>query len=183
MLGIICLFLAIGWNGSVAVFRIKFGCGIFAVLLVEFDLTFEMIRDIVPLLRNLSLSAWPTVQFRLTIFLLVYWSLLINFGPSVHTHSYFGLCGCGDAHVVEGSSGCGHSGCCPSEHADVPADSEVSSLHDCSLCKFFKYLNYSAADSVQWSSDESVHLVAISYDRFLSSKTFSSRARGPPALS
>ena len=125
-----------------------------------------------------------TVQFRLTIFLLVYWSLLINFGPSVHTHSYFGLhCGCGDAHVVEGSSGCGHSGCCPSEHADVPADSEVSSLHDCSLCKFFKYLNYSAADSVQWSSDESVHLVAISYDRFLSSKTFSSRARGPPALS
>jgi len=42
----------------VAVFRIKFGCGIFAVLLVEFDLTFEMIRDIVPLLKkNLSLPA------------------------------------------------------------------------------------------------------------------------------
>jgi len=28
-------------------FQVKFGCGIFAVLLVEFDLTFEMIRDIV----------------------------------------------------------------------------------------------------------------------------------------
>ena len=102
----------------------------------------------------------------------------------MHTHSYFGLhCGCGDAHVVEGSNGCGHSGCCPSEHADVPADSEVSSLHDCSLCKFFKYLNYSAADSIQWSPDESVHFVAVSYDRFISSKTVSSRARGPPAPS
>ena len=103
----------------------------------------------------------------------------------MHTHSFFGLhCGgCAESHAVESSSCCCHSGCCPSEHADVPADSEVSSLHDCSLCKFFKYLNYSAADSVQWSSDESVHLVAISYDRFLSSKTFSSRARGPPAIS
>jgi len=39
-------------------FQVKFGCGIFAVLLVEFDLTFEMIRDIVPLLKkNLSLPA------------------------------------------------------------------------------------------------------------------------------
>ena len=125
------------------------------------------------------------MQFRLTIFLLVYWSLLINFGPSVHTHSYFGLhCGgCAESHAVESSSCCCHSGCCPSEHADVPADSEVSSLHDCSLCKFFKYLNYSAADSIQWSPDESVHFVAVSYDRFLSSKTVSSRARGPPAPS
>ena len=33
-------------------FQVKFGCGIFAVLLVEFDLTFEMIRDIVPLLKK-----------------------------------------------------------------------------------------------------------------------------------
>ena len=104
----------------------------------------------------------------------------------MHTHSFFGLhCGdCAETHVVEGSSCCGHSGCCPSESENALADGEVSTVHDdCAFCKFFKYLNYSAADSIQWSPDESVHCVAISYDRFLSSKTFSSRARGPPALS
>ena len=113
-----------------------------------------------------------SVRFRLTIFLLVYWSLLVNFGPSVHTHSFFGLhCDCGVAHSTENSDCC-HGGCCSADSDaeivldftvvdDVVAENELSPSHDCLFCKFFKYLNYSAADSVQWSPSESVHFLSL----------------------
>jgi len=106
----------------------------------------------------------------------------------VHTHSFFGLhCDCDNAHVVESvSSCCGSAGCCTDDRvADVSAEEDdvVSALHDCSLCKFFKYLNYSAADCIQWSSYESANFVAFCDDRLLFAEPFSSRARGPPELS
>ena len=127
------------------------------------------------------------MQFRLTIFLLAYWSLLINFGPSVHTHSFFGLCGCSDHVVTEVSGCCGHSCCASADNTDSSSTEDSLDAEnpagDCPLCEFFKYLNHSSAESVQWLPSESVAFIAFRNDQLLSTDAISSRARGPPELS
>lgn len=131
--------------------------------------------------NTLFLPTGLIVQIRLTIFLLIYWGLLVNLGPSLHTHSFFGLhdsC-CAPAASVQDNQCC--SGCCSTPTQSTPVTSEISSTHDCSLCDFFDYLNISTAEYFQPASEQSLEPVFASRDCLLSEAQISNRARGPPA--
>jgi len=126
------------------------------------------------------------VQIRLTIFLLIYWGLLVNLGPSLHTHSVFGLHGdsssAAEIYQSEAEQSCS---CCSSDFAsdepsELPAEDEIQSLCDCSLCEFFDYLNVTPVIPQQWVPQQSVEFSYSKLDGFLSTDQVCSRARGPP---
>ena len=101
----------------------------------------------------------------------------------MHTHGVFGLHhhgSCCSSVAAEPTSSCG---CC--DHSTTPLaeilnQADIQSDHDCSFCKFFKYLNVISTASPAWISQESVDLVVTRHDSLLSDNSISSRARGPP---
>lgn len=141
------------------------------------------------------------MQVRLTIFLLIYWGLLVNLGPSVHTHSIFGLHGscCSGVHHTESSGAtlaslqssdsccccCSHTEDQTSELADseqLAATDEVKTHHHCTFCEFFKYLSATPATPHLWVAEQSIEISFSKLDGFLSTDQVCSRARGPPQL-
>ena len=136
---------------------------------------------------------------RLTLGLLIYWGLLINLGPSLHTLDVFGL----------HHGNCQHSECCspPSlqpanlnlggnvacdchGHSTTDADFVVSQNdfagsdadHQCSFCEFFKYFQANTTQTAtldQFDSVESFFARSVVAD---SAWDLPSRARGPPQV-
>ena len=127
------------------------------------------------------------MQIRLTIFLLIYWGLLVNLGPSLHTHSVFGLHGDTNSSVTKAHQSDQSCGCCSSDFSkesssELPPEDEIQSHCDCSLCDFFDYLSVTSVTPHQWVPEQSIELSYCKLDGFLSTDQVCSRARGPPQL-
>jgi len=129
---------------------------------------------------------------RLSLALLIYWGLLINLGPSLHTLSFLGLhdsscCSsltCLDLPQLKDDL---HSGCCCSSHSEPSSqdsdevDGQIDAVHDCSFCKFFKHYQADSVQSVDFEPSERVDTFCLRSGLASSLEVISSRARGPPA--
>lgn len=138
-----------------------------------------------------------------TISCLVYWFLLVNLGPSVHTLSVFGLhqhgsCGtvCCDQsngngdhrhrHRLSQSRSVDHH-CCGAHdddslenHGFEIAASDLLLDHDCHLCDFFDYLSATDTDSLQWLVQSTVTSISHRTPGLASAVDVWAQARGPP---
>ena len=128
---------------------------------------------------------------RTSLALLIYWGLLINLGPSLHTISWFGIhssCGCCQPVVLDiaGDCGCGEQECCSLANNEFDASGSVAQQHladdkACSFCEFFKkYQADSSSPTTFERQEEAEDIRAVTGPTFLS-LAISSRARGPPS--
>ena len=111
----------------------------------------------------------------------LYWVLLVSFGPSFHHADVFGLNG----------SSCGSSWltafrCCSCSHgSDWAPQSDgptVQADHDCSLCDFFEHYNLILDAPVASEPDEpSFYCYSRPATKSLGD-CFSPIARGPPSI-
>lgn len=142
----------------------------------------------------------------LTIFGLIYWGLLVNLGPSVHTLSVFGL------HQNGGNGApCCHSDldfalqnrsvitddCCGhGRHTNLSqpegrygslwmgpelSASDLLADHDCYFCDFFDYLSATATESTTWIASTSITSLSETATSFPTADRVNANARGPPA--
>lgn len=128
-------------------------------------------------------------------FLLVYWVLLMNLGPSLHRAQFFGLhCHhCSDSCTDKGHSHSDmapeqlrqHLACCHGCHAFDSVD-EVNSGKllgddDCSFCRFFAQYNVVLSVFILECSSAPIELCSAHRDWHVDSVTLDPLARGPPA--
>ena len=140
-------------------------------------------------------------QFLKTWFLLVYWVLLVNLGPSLHRAHFFGL------HCDHCSDSCSHEdhcnadghchasmspeelqqhlSCChnsspPVSHEASDDSGSVNSHHDCAFCRFFG--QYHVVFSVYTVEVSSVpaELCYLQQDSLVDPVALDPIARGPP---
>ena len=116
------------------------------------------------------------------LFLLGYLVLFLNFGPSFHRASFFGLHDHGSAdHQTEFVCSCGH------HHAPIPkSDNEPTDfsiekpLCDCAFCKFFKQYNASMDLADLSIAKNSLILKQETIESLVSRNVIATDARGPP---
>ena len=127
------------------------------------------------LFRQSMRFAYPKWMF------VLFWVLLVSFGPSFHHADVFGLHG----------NSCGSSwlpsfGCCSCSHgATYGAESDgpiVQADHDCSLCDFFDHYNLILDGPVPSESTEPAFYCHAVLAQQSLGDCFSPIARGPPSV-
>ena len=141
---------------------------------------------------------------RLTLGLLIYWGLLINLGPSLHTLDVFGLHHGSCQHTQHSHGVCcsptslqpanlnlgGDVACDCHGHSASGADFVVSqndfagsdSDHQCSFCEFFKYFQADTTQTATLDQFDSVEDFFARSEVAHSASDLTSRARGPPQV-
>ena len=124
-----------------------------------------------------------------SVFLLGYLVFFLNFGPSFHRASIFGVhdhvdssaheqfvCSCGFDH---GPTPSGESGS-DSDSPDKRHGSIEKQLCDCSLCEFFKQYHAALTTSDHSIASENLSLKFETIASLVSRTAIASDARGPP---
>jgi hypothetical protein len=136
-------------------------------------------------MRRCTLTIW---------FLLGYFALLVNLGPSLHHADLFGL----HSHASDNTNAdmendAAVSCCCCQHHSaaqnEGPSETTGSAgfdvdtaCHDCAFCEFFKHFN--AFDHSFEFEERETHAQAVSFDNDSSvdDEPIASTARGPPSI-
>ena len=117
------------------------------------------------------------------LFLLGYLVLFLNFGPSFHRASFFGLHDHGDQEQqTEFVCSCGHHHGPIKKESDPLEFSIEKQLCDCTLCKFFKQYNASMELADLSIAKTNLILKQETVSSLVSRNVHATDARGPPIL-
>jgi len=131
---------------------------------------------------------------RTSLALVIYWGLLINLGPSLHTLSFFGLHGQGCCQPKIAVSQLDLSGdcCCCDHHSkpgskqsaevQTPVERNIVAHSSCSFCKFFKHYQADSEQPESFEPLEKIEAVRPRSKALYAAGIVQTRARGPPSL-
>jgi len=127
------------------------------------------------------------IRRRTSLALLIYWGLLINLGPSLHTHTVFGLHGQGCCQPLSSVAQLDLRGDCdcgcdqkPETNA-VEVEQHVVAYSSCSFCKFFKQYQADSELPESFEPLEKIDGIIFRSELSFATRIFQTRARGPPS--